>query len=64
MSEQPAFDLVVVNPKEIGHANAHFLGDLANGATADELRTNWKAGRYPGLCPDFAKANLAWWGKA
>ena len=56
--------LEVVNPKEIGHGNAAFLGDLANGADIETLRKNYAAGKYPGSCIEFIKANLAFWGKA
>lgn len=47
--------------RDVGKGNALFLGDLANGATASELRTNWRAGKYPGLSPRLAQENIAFW---
>ncbi len=56
-------NLEAMNSKQIGAGNALFLADLAMGASADTLRENWKAGKYPGLCPTLAKANLAFWNR-
>ena len=56
--------LEVMNPKEIGHGNAAFLGDLANGMDLPDIRKNYAAGKYPGADIEFIKANLAFWGKA
>lgn len=47
----------------VGVGNGRFLGDLANGLSASELRTNWKAGKYPGLWDQLAKDNLSFSGR-
>lgn len=61
MPTQPSFALEVVNPKEIGHGNAAFLADLAEGVGLAELRARWKAGKYPGSDLEFIRANLKFW---
>lgn len=48
---------------KVGECNGKFLGALASGTSADELRARWKAGDYPGLSPAIAKANLAFHGR-
>jgi hypothetical protein len=50
-----------VKPK-VGQSNALFLADLANGASTATLRANARAGKYPGLNAEIAKANLRFWG--
>jgi hypothetical protein len=56
-------NLIPDQTRDVGKSNALFLGDLANGMTASELRTNWKAGKYPGLNEQLARDNLAFWGR-
>lgn len=55
------FDTLPKPSSKPGTGNALFLADLANGASASTLRANHKAGKYPDLNANFAKANLAFW---
>lgn len=43
---------------KIGHGLATFLGDMANGVPIQQLRENWKAGRYPHACPKMLKGYM------
>lgn len=54
-------DLFSHAPAKPGTGNALFLADLANGASASQLRANHKAGKYPDLNTTFATDNLKFW---
>lgn len=51
-------DLFGPTPNKIGHGLATFLGDMANGVPIQQLRENWKAGRYPHACPKLLKGYM------
>ena len=46
--------------RTIGQGLGTLLADKANGMTLDDMRENWRSGRYRGACPKIARMFMEW----